>query len=123
MLSPNNSGISYQDKKNMYTRYFSSGNNTTQSFNDKMELLTLICFLTQQMKKKDSEKYTCAKDVLDMIFKDSLEWSDSDYVIGLGIVADDLMFGTNEISKPANYNNAKEIVNRIKELVEQWMPF
>ncbi|MDO4465528.1 MAG: hypothetical protein Q4C49_00760 [Bacillota bacterium] len=123
MITPNN-GPSYLEKKSIYTRYFSSGNNTFQSFDNKMELLTLICFLTQKMSKKDPEKYPNAKAVLDMIFKDSIDWADSDYVIGLSIVADDLLFGTvTEIKNPGEYKNAKEIVSRIKELIEQWMPF
>lgn len=123
MIIQNPSNPSYAEKKGLYTKYFSSGNNTSQSFADKIELITLICFLTQQMNKKDPEKFPDAKSVLDLIFKDSIDWSDSDYVIGLGIVADDFMFGVKEIEKPGNYSSAKEIVTRIKELVEQWMPF
>lgn len=113
----------YADKKLIFDRYFSSGNNTNQSFSDKIELLTLICYLTQQLAKRNPEKYKTTKDTLDMVFENSIDWAGSDYIDGLAIISEDLMFGTTEIEKPAGFSNGKEIVARIQDLVNQWQPF
>lgn len=112
--------------------WFSSKTNTNVSFKDKMELYTLICFLTQQMKKKDPVKYGDPIKVLSAIYQKDFAKIDeetpitgeNEYILGLGIVCDDLLYGTEDtIPLPAGFKNAQEIVSRIKQLIEQWLPF
>lgn len=117
-----------ENKKYIYANWFSSGTNTTCSFKDKLELYTLICYLTQQMKAKDPIKYGSALKVLTAVFKKDFsmpsENGEDKYIVGLSIICDDLLWGTEDpIPAPTGYKNGNEIVLRIKQLVEQWLPF
>lgn len=121
-----------ENKRFIYAMWFSSKTNTLMSFKDKIELYTLICFLTQQMKKKDPVKYGNPIKVLNAIYKKNFEevgeeipvTGENEYILGLGIVCEDLLYGTEDtIPIPSGFKNAQEIVNRIKQLIEQWLPF
>lgn len=109
----------------VYATYFSSKTNTSQSFYDKMELLTLLSYLTQQLKKRMPNDFKNAYDVLfNYVLKgQSLEIADIDYLTGLSVVCDDLIWGTNEINPPSQYSNSAELKDRIKELISGWLPF
>lgn len=120
--------MNYDLKKSIFLSYFSSGAMTTESFEDKIELYKLICFLTLQMKNKDPLKYKSSLDVLEKIYNREIDkTSDANgldnYLIGLSIVCDDLLYGIYSIQKPENFKNGNEIVDKIKNLIEQWMPF
>ena len=90
-----------------------------------VELLTLLGYLTQQLKKRMPSEFSNAHDV---IFKyilkgQSLEVADIDYLEGISIVCDDLIWGTSDISAPQQYSSSVEIKDRIKELITCWLPF
>jgi len=109
-----------------YSQSYSLGTNTTASLPEKFELLSLICYLTSIMKQKDSDKFKSARDVLEHLYGRKFALSTSgtdDYVIRLGIICDDLLYGVNPPPKPGDFKNASEIVSRIKDLISQWMPF
>jgi hypothetical protein len=121
-----------QYKEFIYAQWFSSKTNTTMSFKDKMELYTLICYLTQQLRKKDPVKYGTPIKVLGAIFNRDFEAEhepekiscEVEYIVGLGIVCADLLWGTEDaIATPPGFKNGNEIVNKIKQLIEQWLPF
>lgn len=48
----------------IYNAHFSSKTNTSQSFEYKIELLTLLAFLTQQLKKRMPDNFKNSYDVL-----------------------------------------------------------
>ena len=117
--------INLDTKRFLYNSYFSSKTNTSQSFSYKIELLTLLGYLTQQLKKRMPSEFSNAHDV---IFKyilkgQSLEVADIDYLEGISIVCDDLIWGTSDISAPQQYSSSVEIKDRIKELITCWLPF
>jgi len=120
-ISQNN--ISYEEKRNLYSLYFSSDANTTCSYKDKIELYTLICYLSQILVKIDPIKYPNTLTILNKIFESYQDKPNSDYIEALSIVCDDLKYGVGDIDKPGDYKNVNEIVTRIQQLVEQWMPF
>lgn len=117
--------INLDTKRFLYSSYFSSKTNTSQSFSNKIELLTLLAYLTQQLKKRVPETFKNSYDVLYkyILVGMSLEEADNDYLSGLSIVCDDLIWGTNDIEKPSNYSNSSEVKDRIKELISGWLPF
>lgn len=117
--------INLDTKRFLYNSYFSSKTNTSQSFSNKIELLTLLAYLTQQLKKRVPETFKNSYDVLYkyILVGMSLEEADNEYLSGLSIVCDDLIWGTNDIEKPSNYSNSSEVKDRIKELISGWLPF
>jgi hypothetical protein len=117
--------MSLDTKRFLYNSYFSSKTNTSQSFEYKIEILTLLAYLTQQLKKRMPDTFKNAYDVLKnyVLVGVPLELTDEDYISGLSVVCDDLIWGTNDIEAPSKYSNSVEIKNRIKELISGWLPF
>ena len=114
--------------------YFDTGSNNAASFAQKMEIITLICFLTQVLNKKDPEKYPDCLSVLSAIFDVDLKDLEAtkfclnisaDHVRSFGYLCDNLMWGTtDDIAKPDGFTNAKEIKNKIiNYFVDEWSPF
>lgn len=114
--------------------YFSTGSNNAASYLQKLELINLICFLTQKLNKKDPEKYPSCLSVLSAIFNVDLNNMETaqhcltisaEHVRSFGLICDDLLWGTNdEIAKPEGITNAKEIKEKIiNYFTEEWAPF
>lgn len=116
---------SIETKRFLYASYFSSKTNTSQSFSYKIELLTLLGYLTQQLKKRMPNEFKNANDVIyKYVMKgQQLNEADVDYLDGVSIVCDDLIWGTEEIPAPEQYSSSVEIKDRIKELISWWLPF
>jgi len=120
------SQITMNGKRDLYLQFFSSKTNTNQSFADKIELLTLLGFLTQGLCKRNPELFKNSYDVLTKyIYPNGQlgEFGDEEYIQGISIVCDDLIWGVNSIPKPDKYSSSTELRDRIKELISQWLPF
>lgn len=117
----------YEKRRTEYYKQIALGTMTTGRFEDKMELFYLICFLTQQLQKKDPVKYSNPINVLNFLFDKKLKDEDTpenfkDYIYSLGIICEDLLYAVEDI-KNTGYKNSKDIILRIKQLIEQWIPF
>lgn len=110
---------------------FSTHTNTASSYNQKMEIIHLLCFMTQILKKKDISTYPNTIAVLEKIFNVDLHGNtDSspgciDGLRAFGIMCDDLLWGTEDpIVKPDGYSNLQEIKNKIVNYFnDEWLPF
>lgn len=112
-------------KVQLYATCFSSMTNTASSFEHKIELLQLICILTQKMKKAFPDDFKSAKDVLlKYVYQNQPieNYGDKEYVTSLWIICDDLLYGVDEIPVPETYHSPKEIRNKIIELIAEWLP-
>lgn len=127
MIKPFNlSELTVEDKKTLFTKCFSSGTNVEGDFSMKIELLTLTCFLSQELQKRFPDQFKTTLDVFDnYVFTPQIDKNSGmgSYIIGLSITCDDLMFGCNNIQKPENYKSAIEVKNRIIQIINSWMPF
>lgn len=117
----------YNDKKNTYYKCIHLGTMTTGKIEDKLELFKLLCFLTQQLTKKDPVKYGKPINVLNLLYENELKNNTDNhafknYIDSLGILCEDLLYCVNEIQNPG-FTNSKDIILRIKQLIEQWIPF
>ena len=117
--------LSIQRKEDVFMQLFSLGTNTNASIDDKFELLYLICFLSFKMRERDPEKFKSPLNVLQHLYGRSFsdQTGEDSYLTNLAIVCKELLFGVNEIKKPEGFTNVSEICARIKDLVNQWMPF
>lgn len=114
-------------KRLFYSSRYSSGTNVNQSFNEKLELITALGYLTVELKKRNKIKES-SLEVLEKIYNREINTKDGaigedSYLTGLSIVTDDLIWGCNDVTKPADCNNAQEVVNKIKNLIAAWLPF
>ena len=119
------SNLSIQGKHDLFVQLFSLGTNTNQSIDEKFELLYLICYLSSVMKKRDPERFRKPINVLQQLYgRDFSDQTGEDsYLTNLAIICEELLFGVGDIKKPEGFNSGSEICARIKDLVNQWMPF
>ena len=111
--------------------YFSTHTNTALSYKQKMEIIHLICFMTQVLKAKDKTLYPNAVAVLEQVFNINIhdgvdkENGLNESIRAFGMLCDDLMWGTNDkIEKPEGISNLKDIKNKIVTYFnDEWMPF
>jgi hypothetical protein len=96
-----------------------------------MEIIHLICFMTQVLKTKDKSMYPNAVTVLEQVFNINLhdntdkENSLNESIRAFGMLCDDLLWGTEDkIEKPEGISNLKDIKNKIVTYFnDEWMPF
>lgn len=120
----------YQELKEQFSKDFSLGYINKDSYKAKRELEHLICYLTSVLIHKDPIKYGSVDKVLAAILnKPELNMEDhyDRFLAALAIRCDDLLFGMltpqDQIEKPEGYTNSKDIIKRIRELLETWTPF
>lgn len=120
---------SYDSKQFVYSSYFGLATNTAKSYKQKIELLHAICFLQQRMKKKDPEKYKNCLALLQIIFGREFQQADSpgedNLLIGLSIICDDLLYGTeDELEVPEGCKTLKDVKDKIiNYITNEWLPF
>ena len=96
-----------------------------------MEIIHLICFMTQVLRTKDKTMYPNAVTVLEQVFNINLhdntdkENSLNESIRAFGMICDDLMWGIEDkIEKPEGISNLKDIKNKIVTYFnDEWMPF
>ena len=111
--------------------YFSTHTNTASSYKQKMEIIHLICFMTQVLKAKDKTLYPNAVTVLEQVFNINVhdcvdtETGLNESIRAFGMICDDLMWGIEDkIEKPEGISNLKDIKNKIVTYFnDEWMPF
>lgn len=110
----------YKDLEDYYAKHFSLGFlNTT--FENKVGLISLICFLTQQARKKNPDA-TCYQVIMKVIGNESFNKYKAEFLRGLAVVCDDFMKHTSEFLT-FDLKSAKAITNKINEILDTWMPF
>ena len=105
----------YDDKRSIYHKLFTSDTQTSGKLKNKTDLITLICLVSQKMSVDN--KTVTPKDVIEKITGKVLNSNNAydHYLIGLSVVCDDMMFGVTEIDT-LGFKTSGEIVNKIKTI-------
>lgn len=110
---------SYRDLSAVYAYYFSLGHLNTD-IGSKFALISLICYLTSKVRKK-TPKATCLQIINKITEKDKAK-HDERFIQGLSIICEDFMRNTSEFLI-FDLKTQKEIVSKIKEIMNTWLPF
>lgn len=107
--------ISYKDLESFYNKHFSLGHLNTD-INTKFALISLICYITEKLKKKvpDVTYYQ-------IIYKLSKGIIPEENVKSLAIMCNDFAYGCSEF--PTFNIPDKEIPSKIREIMSSWTPF
>lgn len=109
--------LTYEEKKKLYSQHFSLGNLTTDITN-KFALVALICFITNE-KNKQSPGTTCYSIIESLTRESKLP---EDYKETLAIICEDYMFMCTTFPT-FGIKSAKEMVAKIKSILNDWLPF
>ena len=120
------SKLDYSGKKAIYNRIFSTGvldkeGINTISVSDKMVLISLISLTFIKMKVKKPE--ILPLDILLSITKQKKDNSAFyQFLEALSIIVEDFSYAANT-ADPCGLKTSQEIISKIKELLNLWIPF
>lgn len=116
------SELSYEERCNFYNKHFSSGASSTCRIKDKLILIALICFVTHKLREKDGS--LTVKSVIEKIVnKPIMELNGfEDFLLGLSVVCEDMLYGCTEF-ETFGLKTSQEIIDKIRALLNEWMPF
>lgn len=113
--------LEYDDKNSCYSRIFSLGNFNSTELNEKLVLISLVTLVYQQMRIKDSD-ITPLKVLLKITGETKSNSGYYQMLENLSILITDLSYGCTKIDN-CGLKTSQEIINRIKEILNTWMPF
>jgi hypothetical protein len=120
-LSSQINQLEYEGKRDVYQRSFSLGYLASEEMNDRLILISLVALVYQKMKLKDKNitplavllKITGEKDNNSVYYQ---------FLESLAVIADDFSYGIKKIDA-CGFKTSPEIINKIKELLNTWIPF
>ena len=114
--------LSYEEKVSFYVRNFSTGAFSSGKLSNKLALISLICLVTKKLREKDGN--LTVKVVIEKLLQKPLNPIDSfdSFLIGLAIICEDFLYGVTEIDN-FGFTDSKQLINKIKELLNEWLPF
>lgn len=115
--------MNYSELEQLYSKYFSLGylnppaNATMTSFERKLELISLICYVYSKNKPKNPDL-----TYYELIFKLSEKLGlPDDFIKGLSIVCKDFAYSCSEF--PTFGLQGKEIIKEIRAILSTFVPF
>lgn len=113
--------LEYTDKKDVYQKVFSLGNLQSEDMNDRLVLISLIGLTYQKMKDKDST-ITPLKILMKITGQSKDNSGFYQFLEALSIIVEDFSYGVKKFDS-CGLKTSQEIINKIKELLNTWMPF
>ena len=114
--------LSYSEKTFFYIKNFSTGGFSSGKLSNKLALISLVCLVTKKLREKDGN--LTVKQVIEKIMQRPLleQQSFDSFLIGLAIICEDFLYEVKEIDN-FGFSDSKQIINKIKELLNEWQPF
>jgi len=115
--------MSFLELTQFYKEHYSTGylnpdsNDKMTSFERKLELISLICYITHKNKLKNPD-ITYYQVIMKL--SQNLGLSE-DFIKGLAIVCEDLAYGCNEF--PTFNLKKEEILKEVRSILSTYMPF
>lgn len=112
--------MEYTDKMSVYAKVFSMGN-LSSDMNDKLVLISLVALTTNKMREKDST-ITPLKILMKITgtIKDNSAFYQ--FLEALSIIVEDISYGCKKFDT-CGMKSSEEIINKIKEILDTWLPF
>lgn len=105
----------YEELQEIYQRYFSFGNFGI-SFDAKLAFLSMLAYITEQLKAKkpDITHYQVLRNIVGSKLSE-------DVIKGIAVVCADMSYNCKEF--PTFGLNTKQMINKIKDLADNYLPF
>ena len=105
----------YEELQEIYKSYFSLGQ-LGVSFDTKLALLSMLCYLTEQLKAKkpDVTHYQVLRNIVGSKLSE-------DMIKGIAVICSDMSYGCKEF--PTFGLDSKQMIVKIKEIADNYLPF
>ncbi len=114
------SSFNYNDKKELYSQLFSTGYMGGDVLDDKLVLLSLVSL--SYLRLKEQNKNITPIQILEKITKEPKGTLMYQTLEALSILVEDLSYG-HKTASSCGLKSSEEIINKIKELINTWIPF
>lgn len=111
--------FNYEELQKIYSEYFSLSYLNT-SIDNKFGLISLVCYLTNKIRMKHPDT-TCYSVLMKIIEKDIHKYN-VPFIEHLSIICEDFMKYTTNFMN-FNLKTKSEIVSKIREILDTWVPF
>lgn len=114
--------LSFEEKQRIYTVVYGFGSIASIDITDKLVLISLIGLSVSKLKEKNPEMTTLK--FLEALTKKTKKEDEQFYnfLENLAILVDDLSYATEKFDS-CGMKSSQEIINKIKEILETWLPF
>jgi hypothetical protein len=113
--------LDYTNKLSAYNKTFSLGRFSSDDMNDKLVLISLVALANQKIKEKDATM-TPLKLLMSITGQVKDNSGFYQFLESLSIIVEDLSYGCKKID-PCGMKTSQEIINKIKEILDTWLPF
>ena len=120
-LSAQLNKLEYENRRDVYQRTFSLGYLASEEMNDRLVLLSLIALVYQKMKAKEKD-ITALVVLLRITGEKEKNTAYYQFLESLAIITEDFSYGIKKIDA-CGLKTSQEIINKIKELLNTWIPF
>ena len=113
--------LDYTDKLQVHNRVFSLGTFDSPDLNEKLILISLVSLVTRKMREKDP-----TATPLSILMKITGQIKDNSgfyqFLESLSIIVEDFSYGCTKFDT-CGLTNSQDIINKIKEIINTWLPF
>lgn len=113
--------LDYTDKLQVHNRVFSLGTFDSPDLNEKLILISLVALVTRKMREKDP-----TATPLSILMKITGQIKDNSgfyqFLESLSIIVEDFSYGCTKFDT-CGLTNSQDIINKIKEIINTWLPF
>jgi len=113
--------LSFEEKQRIYQSCFSVGYVGSGDLNDRLVLISLVSLTYQKMKEKD-KSITPLKLLLKITGQKEDASSFYSFLESLAFLVEDMTYGIKKIDS-CGMKTSQDIINKIKELLNTWIPF
>lgn len=113
------SKLTYSELSGIYSRWFSL-NGIAGEIDNKFAVISLICLLTNAQKKKNPDT-TCYEVIKKVTAKGGLTLPE-DNLKGFAVVCEDFLKGSTSFNS-CGLKTSKEMIDKINEILANWLPF
>ncbi len=113
--------LEYTDKLSAYNKIFSLGKFNSDNMNDKLVLISLVALANKMMKEKDATM-TPLKLLMSITGQIKDNSGFYQFLESLSIIIEDMSYGCKKIDA-CGMKTSQEIINKIKEILDTWLPF
>lgn len=113
--------LTYEGRKDVYQRTFSLGYLNSEEMNDRLILISLVALVYQKMKLKEKD-ITPLKVLVKITGEKEENTTYYQFLEALAIIVEDFSYGMKKIDA-CGFKTSAEIINKIKEILNTWIPF
>jgi hypothetical protein len=113
--------LDYESRRGVYQRSFSLGYLSSEEMNDRLVLISLVALVHQKMQLKDKNTTPLAV-LLKITGEKEPNSAYYQFLETLSIIVEDFSYGIKKIDA-CGLKTSPEIINKIKEILNTWMPF